>query len=415
MEPQDIVRISLALRDDLKRARKNGAQADAPLNAIIDDLQSRYAGFIPKYEAYGRSIRRYAGALGIRLREGDYPLHQWISGNLENLRKGSAPSLANLVVYHLADTRPEFLAAQLLKISDPETPLDVPVQIGGVKIRKKASSLPLIPETLGIRTDPENIFHHSLTQAFNLRDWEIGALRILKERQRRTGLLDLSKLRIDALPDTVGDLTWLEDLSISVTSITKLDGLDRFKNLRVLHCSYGKLRELPNLEGCEKLVQITCGVTPISDIAPVGLCPSIERLYCGSTYVADLTPLRSCPRLQILHCEDTRVSTLNGLEACLELQLIDCSDTAVKSLLPVEGLPALETLLLNGCHIEEHSAAFWQSPALREVIFCRGTLKGIPSHLLSRSFDENCLPRIREYLESSSDAMKPQGCRGFIG
>src|SRR5690606_6632903 len=128
------------------------------------------------------------------------------------------------------------------------------------------------------KPDPENKFHHNLTEAFSRRDWEIAAHRILQERQRRTGMLDLSKLRIDALPDTVGDLTWLEDLSISVTSITKLDGLDRFKELRILHCSYGKLRELPILAGCENLVQITCGVTPISDIAPVGLCPSIERL-----------------------------------------------------------------------------------------------------------------------------------------
>ncbi len=401
MEPEEIVRISLALRADLKQARKTGLQADAPLNAIIDDLQSRYAGFTPKYEAYGRNIRRYAGALGIRLPEGDYHLHQWIAGNLENLRKGAAPPLANLIVYHLADTRPEFLVAQLLKIADPRAKLDLPSQIGGFEIWTEPFPLSPEPPSVRFRTDPENRFHHNLTEAFSRRDWEIGAHRILQERHRRTGLLDLSKLRIDALPDTVGDLTWLKDLSISVTSITKLDGLDRFKQLQLLHCSYGKLRELPTLAGCENLVQITCGVTPISDIAPVGLCPSLERLYCGSTYVADLTPLRSCPRLQILHCEDTSVGTLNGLEACLELQLLDCSDTAVKSLLPVEGLPALETLLLNGCHIEEHSAAFWQSPALREVIFCRGTLKGIPSHLLSRSFDENCLPRIREYLESS--------------
>lgn len=394
MEPEDIVQISVALRADLRRAREAGSQADTPLSAIIDDLQSRYAGFTPKYEAFGRTIRPYAGALGITLPANDVDLHKWIASNLENLRKGAAPRLSSLIIYHLADKRLEYLIDQLSKITDPKAKEGLPQEIRNVLAQRESSNV----QPAHFRHDPENRFHDKLTETFSLRDWEIGAHRIFRERKSRTGILDLSKLRIDALPDTVGDLTWLRDLSISLTSITKMEGLDRFKDLEVLHCSYGKLRELPWLGGCENLVQITCGVTPIADIGPVASCPSMERLYCGSTYVADLTPLRSCPRLAILHCEDTRVSELSGLEACSELRLLDCSDTEVKSLRPIEGLPALETLLLNGCHIEEHSPAIWQSPALTEVIFCRGALAGIPTHLLSRSFDENCLPRIREFL-----------------
>ncbi|WP_257541656.1 hypothetical protein [Sphingobium sp. CFD-1] len=406
MDLEDIVRVSSALRADLRRARKTGSQASAPLTAIIDDLQSRYAGFTPKYEAFGRRIRPYAEQLKITLRKGDAELHKWIADNLENLRKGAAPNLSNLIIFDLVSTRPYFIAELINNIEDsgqirglPETINRLLSELGST--RKFGAPLITDRKTRG----PENMFHSNITEGFNLRDWEIGAHRILQERKNRTGTLDLSKLRIDSLPDTVGDMVWLRDLSCSLTSITRLDGIDKFGDLEILHCSYGKLRELPSLRGCGKLVQITCGVTPIASIDPLSQCPSIQRLYCGSTNVADLTPLRSCPELTILHCEDTRVSELSGLENSSKLRLLDCSDTSVKSLLPIEGLPSLETLLLNGCRIEEHSPALWLSPALKEVIFCRGSLKGIPASILSRSFDENCLPRIREYLETSSQTL----------
>lgn len=402
MDPEDIIRISSALRADLRRARKAGSQGSASLTAIIDDLQSRYEGFTPKYEAYGRAIRPYAEALKISLSKNDFELHKWISENLENLRKGAAPSLSNIIVYNLAETRPEFLSEFINNLENVDETRGLPESINRILTvigSPKRSGAPFTTDRKN--RGPENMFHSNLKEDFSLRDWEIGAHRILQERKNRTGILDLSKLRIDSLPDSVGDMTWLRDLSISLTSITKLEDLHKFSELEILHCSYGKLRELPHLEGCGKLVQITCGVTPIASIEQLAACPSIERLFCGSTNVADLTPLRSCHKLTKLHCEDTRVSELTGLESCNELRLLDCSDTSVRSLHPIEQLPALETILLNGCRIEEHSPALWLSPALKEVIFCRGSLKGIPATILSRSFDENCLPRIREYLDSS--------------
>lgn len=402
MIPADIVRISIALRKDFKQARKRGEQDAAPLTAMIDDLQSRYLGFTPKYEAYGRTLRPYASRLGIELRKSDLDLHQWITENIENLRKGSAPVLSNLIVCQIAETRPDYLIELVSKITDNDAKLSIAEFIDNMTGLSDYRDNKQKNMTAKMKKDePENRFHRNFREDFNLRDWEIAAQRILLERKRKTGVLDLSKLRIDSLPDSVGDLMWLRDLSCSVTAITKIDGLHRFENLEILHCSYGKLRELPSLRGCTKLAQITCGVTDIDSIAHVADCPSLERLYCGSTYVSDLTPLRSCSSLTILRCEDTRVSDLAGVEACKELRILDCSDTAVKDLTPLDDLGKLETLFLSGCHIEQHSADLWLAPSLNEVFFCRGSLEGVPSHILSRSFDENCLPRLREFYRNA--------------
>lgn len=401
MSPDDVVRIAVALRKDLKLARKRGEHGNAPLNLMIDDLMDRCSGFKPKYELFGRTLRPYAVMLGVPVPPGDRALHEWIKDGLENLRKGESPALANLIVYHLVENRPDFLTDLIGMISEA----NIRKKIDNVLVKNNRGfeniDKPRVSEySARSKFEPENNFQRKIGRGYNLRDLEIAAQRIQLERKNKTGVLDLSKLRIDSLPDTVGDLTWLRDLSCSVTSISRIDGLERLTELAVLHCSYGRLRELPSLHGCSKLVQITCGVSDIDSIAAVADCPSLERLYCGSTNVSDLTPLRACPALTILRCEDTQVSTLNGIEACGALRLLDCSDTVVNDLTPLDRLDALESLFLNGCRVEHHSPALWLKPSLSEVFFCRGSLRGVPSEVLSDSYDDNCLPRLREFFRN---------------
>lgn len=398
MNPDDVVRIAVALRKDLKLARKRGEHGNAPLNLMIDDLMDRYSGFKPKYELFGRTLRPYADKLRLPVPSDDRYFHEWITKNLENLRRGDSPGLANLIVYHLVENRPDFLNDLISIISDENMRRKLEKIVE--QSRRSLENIDKQPNTIYSarrKFEPENNFQSKIERGYNLRDWEIAAQRIQLERKNKTGVLDLSKLRIDSLPDTVGDLTWLRDLSCSVTSISRIDGLDRLTELEVLHCSYGRLRELPSLAGCSRLVQITCGVSDIDSIAPVADCPSLERLYCGSTNVSDLTPLRACPALTVLGCEDTSVSSLTGIEACEALRVLYCSDTSVNDLTLLDRLDGLESLFLNGCRIEHHSPALWLKPSLSEVFFCRGSLRGVPSDVLSESFDDNCLPRLREF------------------
>lgn len=398
MSPDDVVRIAVALRKDLKLARKRGEHGNAPLNLMIDDLMDRCSGFKPKYELFGRTLRPYAAMLAVAVPSSDRDLHEWIKDGLENLRKGESPALANLMVYHLVENRLDFLTDLIGKISDD----NIRIKLANILVKNDRGFENIDKHRAShystrVKFEPENNFQRKIERGYNLRDWEIAAQRIQLERKNKTGVLDLSKLRIDSLPDNIGDLTWLRDLSCSVTSISRIDGLNRLTELQVLHCSYGRLRELPSLDGCSRLVQITCGVTDIDSIAPVADCPSLERLYCGSTNVSDLTPLRACPVLAVLRCEDTPVSSLTGIEACEALRVLDCSDTSVNDLTLLERLDGLESLFLNGCRIEHHSPALWLKPSLSEVFFCRGSLRGVPSDVLSESFDDNCLPRLREF------------------
>ncbi|MBK6708471.1 MAG: hypothetical protein IPG54_13745 [Sphingomonadales bacterium] len=131
----------------------------------------------------------------------------------------------------------------------------------------------------------------------------------------------------------------------------------------------------------------------------------LQRLYMGSTDIADLTPLRNCPDLFFLSCEDTLISSLDGLENCNKLTYIDCSDTAIRTLDPIAGLPNLEDVILNGCHIDASLERLCSIPTLKKLIFYQGTAEGIPADILSRESYENCLSRLREFYRQRRKLM----------
>jgi Leucine-rich repeat (LRR) protein len=188
----------------------------------------------------------------------------------------------------------------------------------------------------------------------------------------------------------------LTHLSVCSTLVTTVEPFGVLRNLQVLDCSYIQLDSLTGLS-VGNLEQLFCGVTNVQDITVLQDAHKLQRLYMGSTDIADLTPLRNCPELVFLSCEDTLISSLDGLENCTKLTYIDCSDTAIRNLDPIAGLPNLEDVILNGCHIDASLERLCSIPTLKKLTFYQGTAEGVPADILSRESYENCLSRLREF------------------
>ncbi|MEL6316714.1 MAG: COR domain-containing protein, partial [Pseudomonadota bacterium] len=74
------------------------------------------------------------------------------------------------------------------------------------------------------------------------------------------------------------------------------------------------------------------------------------------------------------------------------------------------GFPALVRLTLNHARIDEVEPSFWRRAALRSVVARRAALGRVPPSLLSRSYEDNCLPRIRDWLDAC-EAGPPEALR----
>jgi internalin A len=208
-------------------------------------------------------------------------------------------------------------------------------------------------------------------------DLAAALARIAQEADARTGTLDLTGLRLDALPEPLFELThlrelrlgstdeeftWgdypncfglsfrrlgrlpLESLSIRGMRIDSLAGVELMTRLTGLDCSRTQVADLAPIAGLLALQSLVCYDTQVADLEPIAGLHALQSLECSLTQIADLEPIAGLHALQSLHCSRTQVADLEPIAGLLALQSLDCSHTQVADLEPIAGLLALQSL-----------------------------------------------------------------------
>lgn len=178
---------------------------------------------------------------------------------------------------------------------------------------------------------------------------DLDSLRIARERiaaeaVARTGSLDLSDLRLTALPTELSCLDHLQFLDCSRTQVSDLSPLARLTALQKLECSSTQVKDLSPLTGLAMLQELSCYHTQVNDLSPLAELTALQELDCSRTKVSDLLPLAGLTGLQKLECYETQVSDLSPLSSLTALQELYCHETPVSNLSPLAGLAMLQEL-----------------------------------------------------------------------
>jgi len=213
----------------------------------------------------------------------------------------------------------------------------------------------------------------------------IARVRILAERENRTGFLDLGRLGLTEVPAELFDLIhlrglnwgnrWRDEegdwndaasnlglnehadllaalqrlpaltfLSLMGSGIADLSPLAALRSLQSLACSYTHVGDLSPLAALRSLQSLDCSWTLVGDLSPLAELHSLQWLNCSHTEVGDLSPLAGLRSLQWLNCGGTRVCDLSPLGAMYSLRSLDCLGTQVGDLSPLAGLRSLRSL-----------------------------------------------------------------------
>jgi internalin A len=214
------------------------------------------------------------------------------------------------------------------------------------------------------------------------------ALRLIKENKKtRATFLDLGNCGLTEMPEGLGDLVWLEDLSFSsewrdgdelkesqntgptnnIRCLTPaVSGLNAIKRLlreavvasnpfsRLLNLKriwligdWQKrfdLADLSPLAGLVGLQTLDVACTQVADLSPIAGLVGIQTLDVMHTEVADLSPLAKLAGLRTLDVSWTKVTDLSPLAGLVGLQTLDIAHTEVTDLSPLAGLVGLQTL-----------------------------------------------------------------------
>ncbi len=150
---------------------------------------------------------------------------------------------------------------------------------------------------------------------------------IERERQTRTGFLDLGNLGLRELPDELFALDHLTSLNLG--SVYRDDRGEYRKS-----SNSGPPNAIaalpPAIERLINLKTLSLGDVGLTSLQSLRFSPKLISLDChGNEDVADLSPLACLTRLSSLDCRGTPVTDLRPLSGLAALTSVDCSGTQV--------------------------------------------------------------------------------------
>ncbi len=155
----------------------------------------------------------------------------------------------------------------------------------------------------------------------------------------------------------------------------------------------------PEIAELVHLWQLNCSGTCVSDLSPLTPLTVLRSLYCNITQVSDLSPLAALTALQSLECHYTQVSDLSPLAALTVLRYLNCNQTPISDLRPLQALKNLTYLSVSQCDLSQTPSTFFLQCHLQYLNAYGTSIPNIPSEVLSKNWDDNCLPRLRAHLK----------------
>ena len=218
---------------------------------------------------------------------------------------------------------------------------------------------------------------------------DLALQRIAENKRSRAPFLYLGDCALSEVPAEVGELVWLESLSLAsrwskwdgrewqwtggvtkdrllditplgrltalrsvafeqVADLTPLTYLAKLEDLYIGDPTDCDLTPLANLAGLQKLC-----IQKIPNLRPLTNLKSLETLRISGAQVSDLTPLAVLSALQTLDVSNTQVSNLTPLAALFALQTLNARDTKVANLAPLAGLSALKEIIVMKTQVSD--------------------------------------------------------------
>jgi internalin A len=239
--------------------------------------------------------------------------------------------------------------------------------------------------------------HCSDTQVSNLAPLK-GLTALQSLDCRRTQVSDLAPLQ---------GLPALQSIHCSATQVGDLAPLKGLPTLRSLDCSWTQVSDIAPLKDSTALQSLDCSGTQVGDLAPIKGLPALESVNCSDTQVGDLAPLKGLPALRSLDCSWTQVSDIAPLKDLTALQSLDCSGTQVSEIAPLVGLAKLKELTCNEVKLAALPEWFVSALTIRELIFHKTRIPGVPAEILSAEFYESCLENLRAHFLDEQGGVEP--------
>jgi internalin A len=220
--------------------------------------------------------------------------------------------------------------------------------------------------------------------------------RINKEKEEKTGVLNLNNCGLTEWPDELFELTWLKVLIIGgyyewideelkrlsfivvrepnrlkridtrieqfsnlthlvldKNRISTIENVASLTNLSTLHLRSNQITEIKGLDGLGNLTALYLGNNQISEIKGLDGLGNLSRLHLAGNKITEIKGLDALANLSTLYLGGNQISEIKGLDGLGNLSILDLGSNQITEIKGMDGLGNLSILDLGSNQISE--------------------------------------------------------------
>jgi Leucine-rich repeat (LRR) protein len=298
----------------------------------------------------------------------------------ENLILGETYSISPHLDSKLADFAYDCSDANsFLEVTSQNTLKVVGVSRGNLKISRKSSGdvvfndLAIVKSTIVVSQIRDYLYNAGIIAS--------SAAPVSKDNMAQVKSLSFKKTLVDDLDATISIAACpnLESLTITDSNLSDLSFLKGLSNLTSLALNDNAISDISPLGDCRKLSALNLSgnqiadITPlrrldvisdlnlrdnlITDLGPLSSLASLNKLYLGYNDFSKITDIAGLTNLKDLDLSYSKITFENAvvLDYLKSLEYLDLSGISVDLSLMPSSLPAIKTLKLDNCGINNYT------------------------------------------------------------
>jgi Leucine-rich repeat (LRR) protein len=149
--------------------------------------------------------------------------------------------------------------------------------------------------------------------------------------------VDLSENREITNLGTLTELTGLQHLKISGTSISDLSSIASFESLQTLYAAGNGIEDISALAGLKELFILELNNNAISDISTLAELEKLDNLDMSNNSISDISALANCPELDDVNLAYNAISDISALSDSTLLMSLDLSHNSIVDISAIKG------------------------------------------------------------------------------
>ncbi|MCU0391469.1 MAG: leucine-rich repeat domain-containing protein [Thermoflexibacter sp.] len=196
----------------------------------------------------------------------------------------------------------------------------------------------------------------------------------------------------------VKDLVNLQKLDFSENQVSDISPVKDLVNLKELSFSSNQVADISPVKDLVNLKELSFSSNQVADISPVKDLVNLQNLSFEGNQVSDISPVKDLVNLQNLFFWQNQVSDISPVKGLVNLKELNFSSNQVTDISPLKDLVNLKDLNFSSNQVADISPV----KDLKNLYFLYAygnPVKGIPPEYLGKSSNDNCIKKVRYYLE----------------